>query len=394
MYSFVFSNSTKVMFGPAQFEKLPEELKAFGTNVLLVYGGGSIKRSGLYDRIMKLLTESGLNVYELPGVEPNPRHTTVNKGAQICRENHVDVILAVGGGSTIDCAKGVAATTLADTDNVWDLVERKVPYTEALPIVTVVTIAATGSEMDTGAVISNMDLNIKSGIGGPMLRPRVSFENPEFTFTVPAYQTACGSFDIMSHVFDVAYFSRQPQMDMLIRMQEDVLKTVVRFAPVALEDPSNEEARANLMWASSWALNDFLYCGVAQATVCHAMEHQLSAYYDITHGLGLAILTPRWLQYILDENTAPQIRRFGVNVMGIEPSGDSMSDIMADAQKAIDALADFCYRRLGLASHLRDVGIGEENLEVMAEKACRGGVLESIRPLNKEDILNIYRMCL
>lgn len=177
---------------------------------------------------------------------------------------------------------------------------------------------------------------------------------------------------------------------MLERIQEDVLKTVVKYAPIAIREPDNYEARANLMWASSWALNDFLYCGVAQMTACHAMEHELSAYYDITHGLGLAILTPRWLSYILDETTAPKIRQFGVNVMGIAPT----DDVMADAKAAIEALASFCYDTLGLESHLSNLGIGEENFEAMAEAACRGGELRSFKNLKKEDILNIYRMCL
>ena len=390
MNDFTFHNPTKVLFGKNQIQHLPEELKNFGSRVLLVYGGGSIKRSGLYDKLMNLMNEAGLTVLELPGVEPNPRHTTVNKGVRICRDNHIDVILAVGGGSTIDCAKAVSATTFAPTDNVWDIVERKVSFDKALPIVTVVTIAATGSEMDTGAVISNMDLNIKSGLGGPLVRPKVTFEDPEFTFTVPAYQTACGSFDIMSHIFDVAYFSTQDQMDMLERIQEEVLKTVVKFAPVALSQPDNYEARANLMWASSWALNDFLYCGVRQMTSCHAMEHELSAYYDITHGLGLAILTPRWLEYILDEVTAPKIAQFGRNVMDIAPTGNTMED----AKAAVDALADFCYNTLGLESHLSALGIGEENFDKMAQAACRGGELKGFKSLKKEDIIHIYRMCL
>ena len=177
---------------------------------------------------------------------------------------------------------------------------------------------------------------------------------------------------------------------MLERIQEEVLKTVVKYAPVAIAQPDNYEARANLMWASSWALNDFLYCGVSQMTSCHAMEHELSAYYDITHGLGLAILTPRWLEYILDETTAPKIAQFGRNVMGLSPSGD----LMADAKAAIDALANFCFTTLGLESHLSALGIGEENFDAMAQAACWGGELKGFKPLKKEDILNIYRMCL
>lgn len=388
MNDFIFSNPTKVYFGRDQLENLPTELAHFGKKILLVYGGGSIKRNGIYDKIMSLL--GGFEVYELSGVEPNPRHTTVNKGAAICKENGVDVILAIGGGSSIDCAKGVAATALADTDNVWDLVERKVAYPNALPIVTVLTMAATGSEMDAGAVISNMELNIKSGIGGEQVRPKVSFENPEFTYTVPNYQTACGSVDIMSHIFDVAYFSAQEEMDMLKRMQEEVLKTVIKYAPIAMQKNDDYEARANLMWASSWALNGFLYSGIRQATVCHAMEHELSAYYDITHGHGLAIIIPRWLRYILDENTAPAIKRFGVNCFGA-PDTDNMID---DAMNAIEALEHFFFDMLGLESHLSKLNIGEENFEEMAQSACGGGVLPSIKQLDKNDIISIYKMCL
>ena len=388
MNDFIFSNPTKVYFGRDQLTNLPAELANYGKKVLLVYGGGSIKRNGIYDKVMALLTD--FEVCELSGVEPNPRHTTVNKGAAICKEKSIDVILAIGGGSSIDCAKGVAATALADTDNVWDLVERKVEYPNALPIVTILTMAATGSEMDAGAVISNMELNIKSGIGGEQVRPRVSFENPEFTYTVPNYQTACGSVDIMSHIFDVAYFSAQEEMDMLKRMQEEVLKTVIKYAPAAMQKNDDYEARANLMWASSWALNGFLYSGIHQATVCHAMEHELSAYYDITHGHGLAVIIPRWLRYILDENTAPAVKRFGVNCFGTSDT----DNIIDDAMKAIEALEHFYFDTLGLESHLEKLGIGEENFEKMALSACGGGVLRSIKPLDKNDIMAIYKMCL
>ena len=388
MKDFIFSNCTKVYFGRDQLGHLPEELAKFGKKVLLVYGGGSIKRNGIYDKVMAMLND--FEVYELSGVEPNPRHTTVNKGAAICKENSVDVILAIGGGSSIDCAKGVAATALAETDDVWDLVERKVSYPNALPIVTILTMAATGSEMDAGAVISNMDLNIKSGIGGEQVRPKVSFENPDFTCTVPNYQTACGSVDIMSHIFDVAYFSAQEEMDMLKRIQEEVLKTVIKYAPIAMQKNDDHEARENLMWASSWALNGFLYSGIQQATVCHAMEHELSAYYDITHGHGLAIIIPRWLRYILDEKTAPAIKRFGVNCLGTSDT----DNIIDDAMKAIEALEHFYFDTLGLESHLEKLGIGEENFEKMAQSACHGDVLDSIKPLGKNDIIAIYKICL
>lgn len=391
MRDFIFENKTKVYFGKDQLQHLHEEVSRFGKKVLLVYGGGSIKRIGLYDNVMVQLKEAGAEVFELAGVEPNPRHTTVNKGAVICKKEGIDVLLAVSGGSTIDATKGIAAAAKYDGDDVWDLVTRKASVTETLPIITVLTIAATGSEMDGGCVISNTDTNEKCGYFAPDNHPDVSFLDPTNTFSVSAYQTASGSVDIMSHIFDVAYFSKQSCMDMLTRLQEEVLKTVVKFAPVAINIPDDYEARANLMWASSLALNDFLYEGFNQATVCHAMEHELSAFYDITHGHGLAILTPRWLTYVLDEETAPIIKRFGINVMGVD---ESLS-LMDGAKATIEALSTFFFDTLGLKSRLSDLGIDDRSFAVMAKKACgQNGVLHGFTNLTPKDVEAIYRMCL
>ena len=392
MNDFVFQNTTKVYFGKNQLGHLGEELSRFGRKVLLAYGGGSIKKIGLYDKVMAELNKAGLTVFELPGVESKPHHTTVNKGAAICKKEGVDVVLAVGGGSTIDACKAIAATAKYDGDDSWDLVSGKASVSVSLPLVTVLTLAATGSEMDGGCVISNVETNEKNGYFPPDANPRASFLDPQNTFTVSAYQTASGSADIMSHIFDVAYFSRKDQMDMLLRVQEEVLKTVVKYAPVAVKDGSNYEARANLMWASSWALNGFLYEGFIQDTVCHAMEHELSAFYNITHGHGLAILTPRWLSYVLDENTAPRIKRFGENVLGIDPS----LPLMEGAKAAIAALEKFFFETLGLKSRLSDLGIDDSKFAVMAKKACSftGGKLDSFTVIQPNDVEAIYRLCL
>lgn len=371
MNNFVFQNPTKIYFGKNQLSHLKEEIKQFGNNVLLVYGSGSIKRIGLYDKVMSVLKEAGVNVSELSGVEPNPRHTTVNRGADICKKEHIDVLLAVGGGSTIDCTKAIAAAAFYDGD-CWDLVKRKAPVTKALPILTVLTLAATGSEMDCGGVISNMDTHEKLGLVHPLLFPKVSFLDPENTFSVNAFQTACGSADILSHVFDCNYFTADDRMDMACRIQEEVIRTVVRYAPIAMKEPENYEARANLMWASTWALNGFLDNGISQAAVCHMMEHELSAFYDITHGLGLAILTPRWMEYILDEGTAPQLKRFGTRIFGVD---ESLSD-MEGAKEAINRLSKFLYQDLNLQSRLSDLGIDDGHFAEMAQKACNGGIME------------------
>lgn len=391
MNNFVFQNTTKVYFGKDQLTHLGEEAAKFGKKVLLVYGGGSIKRSGLYDRVVKVLTDAGMSISELAGVEPNPHHTTVNKGVKICREEGIDVILAIGGGSTIDASKVMAATVVADTDDCWDLILNKVQSPGAVPIMTVLTIAATGSEMNSGAVISNVETQEKLPYHAAAVQPAVSFLDPTNTFTVPAYQTASGSADIIAHIFDVVYFSKQERMDMLYRMQDEILKTVVKFAPVALKEPENYEARANLMWAATWALNGFIFGGVSQAAPCHMMEHELSAVYNITHGHGLAILMPRWLEYSLNDENAWQIKRLGTNVFGID---ENLSD-REGAEQAIKALSDFFFNTLGLDSRLSDLGIDESHFEEMAKNACgASGVLNGFTDLTPADVVKIYEMCL
>lgn len=390
MNDFVFHNPDKVYFGRNQMQHLPEEILKIGKKALLVYGGGSIKRNGLYDKITSLARDNGIELFELSGVEPNPRHSTVNKGAEICKKENIDVILAAGGGSTIDCAKGIAAAALTENGDVWPLVSGGVWVKEALPLIAILTNAATGSEMDVWAVISNMDTNEKIGLGGDALIPRVAFENPEYSYSLPAYQTACGAFDIFNHVLDNYYLAGDATFDMILEMQEAVMRTVVKWAPVAMKEPENYEARANLMWASSMALNTILDGGTVHGCACHAMEHELSAYYDITHGHGLAIVTPRWLTYILNENTAPAIYRLGTKVFGVSEGMDPMEG----AKKAIEAVSDFCFNTLGLKPNLSDLQIDTEHFKAMAEHACMGGVITGPMELRPDDVENIYKMCL
>ncbi len=390
MNDFIFYNPDKVYFGKHQMDNLTAELSRFGTKVLLVYGGGSIKKNGLYDTVTALIKDAGLTLFELSGVEPNPRHTTANKGAAICKADGVEVILAVGGGSAIDCAKGVAAAALTDDGDVWPLVSGGVWVTEALPIVAVLTNAATGSEMDAWAVISNMETNEKIGLGGSALIPRVAFENPEYSFSLPTYQTACGAFDIFNHVLDNYYFAGDATFDMILEFQEAVMRAVVKWAPVAMKEPENYEARANLMWASSMALNTVLDAGTVHGCACHMMEHELSAYYDITHGHGLAIVTPRWLTYICNKETAPAIYRFGIQVFDVEEGLDPMTG----AKKAIEAVSDFCFHTLGLTSTLSELSIDDTHFAAMAAHACPGGEISGLYPLGAADVEKIYRMCL
>ena len=388
MNSFIYNIPTKVYFGENQLSHLGEELKKFGTRVLMTYGGGSIKKLGLYDKVMDEMKKAGLEVFELSGIEPNPRIDSVRKGAQMCKEHNIDVLLAVGGGSTIDATKFMAAGACVDHDP-WDFFnEKRAPVNKALPVVTILTLSATGSEMDTAAVISNPETNDKIGRLDPNVLPKVSFLDPTNTYSVSKYQTACGSVDIMSHIIEV-YFNMEQDLFMLDCFMEGMMKTVVKYAPVAMQEPDNYEARANLMWTSSWAINGFINGGRAKAWSCHPMEHQLSAFYDITHGLGLAILTPRWMEYCLDETNVSKYVQFAVNVFGV----DANQEPMAIAREGIQRLYDFFFKTLGLQSTLTELGIGEEHFAEMAYKACGGKVLKGFKTLTQEDVVNIYKMC-
>ena len=387
MLNFDYSIPTKVFFGKGKVSVLPEQIKEYGSKVLLVYGGGSIKRNGLYDDIVKGLKTNSIEFWELSGVEPNPRITTVRKGVEICRENKIDLVLAVGGGSTIDCAKVIAGAFYYEGD-AWDIVKNPSKISKVLPIATVLTLAATGSEMDVFAVITDVDANEKLGTGHPDMAPRFSVLDPTYTFSVPQNQTAAGTADIMSHTFE-AYFSSTKEAFLQDRMAEAILKTCINYGRKAMEETENYEARSNLMWASSLAINGLLSFGKDKNWVVHPMEHELSAYYDITHGVGLAILTPNWMKYILDDNTVEKFAEFGVNVWDIPRDGDKY----VIANTAIAKTREY-FVSLGIPTKLSEVGIGEDKLEEMAKKSVRHGKIGSLKPIDHEDVLNIFKASL
>ncbi len=389
MNNFVYDIPTKVYFGENQLGNLGVELSKYGKRVLLTYGGGSIKKIGLYDKIVEEIKKAGLELYELSGIAPNPRVSSVNAGADICKRENIDVLLAVGGGSVLDCTKYIGAAAYYEGD-AWDISLQKTPVERCLPIITVLTLAATGSEMDAGGVISNPETIDKIGLLFPVMQPKVSFLDPTATYTVNKFHTACGAADIISHVLEV-YFNMDQDLYMLDTVMEGLIKTVIKYTPVALEEPDNYEARANLMWTSSWAINGFINGGKRQAWSCHPMEHELSAFYDITHGLGLAILTPRWMEYTLNEKTVSKFYQFGVNVFEID---GSLPQIEV-AKKSIGLLKKFFFETLGLQSTLTEIGIDETNFKSMAKKAeTLGSTKYAFQPLAAEDIENIFRMCL
>lgn len=388
MNDFIFQNTTKIYFGQDQLKNLAEEIKKHGQRVLITYGGGSIKRSGLFDRVVAELDKVGIEYLEFGGIEPNPRVESVNAAADLCKKEKIDVLLAVGGGSVIDATKVIGAATYYEGD-AWDLVTRKAPITKALPLVTILTLSATGTEMNSGGVISKLSEQAKIGVGHPVMLPKASFLDPSNTFSVDAYQTACGSADIMSHLIE-QYFTLEPGMEMMDEMMEALMRTVIKYTPIALENPHDYEARANLMWASTWALNGFVRVGKSTAWSCHPMEHQVSAVYDITHGLGLAILTPRWLEYVLDDTTVDRYVRFGTEVFGIDGSLPAMTI----ATQSIEALSNFFFKTSRLVSNFSDLNIDDQHFTAMAEKACAGADITGFKTLNVDDVVAIYTKCL
>lgn len=385
MNNFHYRIPTEIYFGKNQIDNL-KNITAYGKNVLLVYGGQSIKKMGLHDKVMAILKDCSMNVFELSGVEPNPKIQSVKAGAKLCKENNIDVVLAVGGGSVLDCSKIIAAGAKYEGDP-WDLVLDGGKITAALPVVTVLTLSATGSEMDKFAVISDMDKNEKWGTASEFVKPAFSILDPTYTFSVSKKQTAAGTADITSHIFE-NYFTNVPGAFVQGRFCESLLKTCFKYGPIALNEPDNYEARANLMWASSLAINGLLQLG-AEVTWCvHPMEHELSAFYDITHGEGLAILTPVWMEYVLSEKTAEKFAEYGENVFDL-PKGKSP---METAKEAIKKTKEF-YATMGLPKTLTDVGIDETHFDKMAEKAAEG--LEyAFVPLNKNDVKQIFKNAL
>ncbi|MCD8036382.1 MAG: iron-containing alcohol dehydrogenase [Clostridiales bacterium] len=384
MNNFTYSVPTVIHFGKGQISHL-SELKESRSRVLMVYGGGSIKKNGIYDAAMKYMGDAGLEVFELGGVTPNPRVQLVRKGIEICKKNSVDMLLAVGGGSSIDCAKLIAAGVVYGGDP-WDLMLDSSLIKGALPIYCVLTLAATGSEMDNSTVISDPTINSKMDICSDYIKPKMAILDPEYTFTVSKKQTAAGAVDIMSHIFE-SYFTNVEGTNLQRHISEALLKTVIEYAPIALETPDNYDARANLMWCSSLALNGLLSYGAEVSWCVHPIEHELSAYYDITHGIGLAILTPVWMEYVLNEKSVSQFADYGRNVWNIIED-----DNIKAATAAIDKTKTF-FSSLGMPSKLSEIGIDSTHFEEMAAdcvRFCEGCYM----PLTKEDIVNIYNKAL
>ena len=391
MQAFKYYSPTKLVFGlDCIKDELSAEIKARGYHkVLLTYGGGSIKRNGLYDLVKSELTAAGCAIFELSGIEPNPRVTSVDAGAAMCKEQGIDLVLAVGGGSTMDASKAICAAACYNGP-AWDLVLDGSKIKAALPLFTINTIAATGSEYDNTGVITNWDTKEKLPIGSPLLWPQVSFLDPSLTYTVPSIQTVAGSCDMMSHFFE-AYFVRDlsPIAQGLI---EAVERIAITYTPKALQEPTNYEARAKLLWASTLGCNGIACLG-SSATIfpCHAIEHEVSAYYDITHGIGLAIITPRLLRFWLekDPTVAPRYVDLATNIFGLRRDDYESEEALIEA--GLKALEDF-YASLGVPSGLSKLGVGSEHFAAMAEHIKTHWIASfdyCYVPMTNEDIVTV-----
>jgi alcohol dehydrogenase len=382
---FTYYNPTKLIFGKGQMDALKTEVPQYGKKVLIVYGGGSIKKNGIYDKVMQELKSVNAEVFELSGVEPNPRLSTVKKGAEICKTNQVDLILAIGGGSVIDCSKTIAAAALYDGDP-WDLVTGKATPKEVLPLGTILTLAATGSEMNSGAVITNWDTHEKYGWGTPLLYPKFSILDPENTYSVPRDQTVYGIVDMMSHVLEQYYFE-SPNSPLQERLCESIMTTIIETAPKLLEDLHNYEYRETIMYCGTMALNNMIRMGTKGDWGSHNLEHAVSAIYDIPHGGGLAILFPNWIRYTLDKGLA-KTKQLAIRVFNVDPDGKSDQEI---AFEGIERLRDF-WNKIGAPSTLADYQISDEKLDLMVDRAMAKGPFGGFRTLNKEDVVEIYKM--
>ncbi len=389
MDNFTFYAPTYFDFGRGAEAHVAELVRRFGgSRVLLHYGGGSIKKSGLYDRVKSVLSEAGLFAAELGGVKPNPRSGLVYEGIELCRKENIDFILAVGGGSTIDSSKAIAAGSLYDGDFL-DFYHGKAKIERALPIGTILTIAAAGSEGSPNTVITDEATLLKKGTKSDVLRPKFSILNPELTCTLPAYQTAAGATDMIAHVCE-RYFSNTEETEITDRLCEAVMKTVIYEAPRAIREPDNYEARANLMWAGMLAHNNSCGVGRVQDWASHHIEHELSALYDVTHGAGLAVIMPKWMRYVLEINPDKCVL-FATRVWDIPLNEENPRETALAGIEAFEAFL----REIGMPSSFAEIGARAEDIPLMADKLLGGRKTEgNYVKLKRDDVIKIYENAL
>lgn len=387
MDNFTFTNPTKIIFGRETENQVGKEIEAYSKKILLHYGGGSIKKTGLYDSVVASLKESEIEFVELPGVQPNPRLSLVREGIKLCRENNIGFILAVGGGSVIDSAKAIACGVPYEGD-VWDFYLGKDTINEALSIGVILTIPAAGSESSKGSVITNEEGWYKRPASAPPMYPKFSILNPELAFTLPKYQVACGAADIMAHLME-RYFTNTKNVELTDRLIESTMKTIINNVPTILNQHDNYDAWAEVMWAGTIAHNGLLNTGRVGDWGSHDIEHELSGIYDVAHGAGLAVVFPAWMKYVYKKDVN-RFAQFAVRVWNID---HSFWDVERTALEGIARLEDF-FRSIGLPTTLRELDIDDDRLEEMADKGTNGDTrtLGNFVNLTKQDIFNILTL--
>jgi alcohol dehydrogenase YqhD (iron-dependent ADH family) len=392
LLNFDYQNRTRIIFGKDEHKNIGKLIKPYANKVLFHFGGQSIKKSGVYEDVINSLLENQIDFVELGGVKPNPRLSLVNEGIELCRKEKVDFILAVGGGSVIDSAKAIAIGVPYSGD-VWDFYCKDIEIKEAIPVSTILTIPAAGSESSTGTVITNEEKQLKLSCGCELLRPLLSIINPELYFTLPKNQIANGISDMMSHIME-RYFTNTSNTDLIDGLCESTLKTIMRNGSIIINDNKNYDAWAEIALSGNIAHNGLLGLGREQDWASHKIEHELSAIYDVAHGAGLSVVTPAWMKYVYKENM-PMFEQFAVNVMGVEKECKSQEEII---NEGIEKLKSF-YKKLELPTSLKELNIDESNLDLMAKKSTNFNdgkeiLIGGLKKLNCEDVLAIYNLAL
>lgn len=391
MENFVYSIPTTAFFGKNQIQALGENIKNHGgSKVLLAYGGGSIKKTGIYDAVIEQLTGAGLGFVELSGIQPNPRVESAEEGVKRYRDNGCDFVLAVGGGSTLDACKAIAAGVMHDgpITDLWVNESGVSPITAAAPLATILTMAGTGSEMDMGAVITVGEEHKKEVLLHPLLNPKFSILDPKYTFTVPEHHSMAGVADILGHLMEL-YFTPNVNADVQDRMNEGVMKAVLENAPKILTNSEDYDARANIMWASSMALAGFQFIlGKPMAAFpIHGLGHELSSMYDMTHGVTLALITPAWMRLTIRDTPEylPIFAKFARNVFDVRQADDAKA-----AEAGIEILEEF-YKTIKMPANLQEAGAKKEDLEIMAKRATERGDMGSLASIGKEQAFEILQ---
>ncbi len=384
MENFSFYRPTRIIFGRGSEDKVGKETKKYGKKILLHHGQGSIKRTGLYDKVMRSLKKENIEVVELGGVKPNPRLSLVREGIDICKKQNIDFILIVGGGSAIDSGKAIAAGAKYDGD-VWDFYTGDKVVEEALPLGVILTIPAAGSEVSPDSVITDENGWYKRFTSGEPLISKFSILNPEITFTLSAKQTVIGVSDILAHIYE-RYFTQVKNTELTDRLAEATMKTVINNTRLVLKDLKDYNARAEIMWSGSIAHNDLLVTGKTGDWASHMIEHELSGIYDIPHGEGLAVIFPAWMKYVYKDNVLKFVQ-FARRVWDVDTGLDDLEGTALEGISRVEAF----YKEIGLPANLGEIGIGEDRFEEMAAKCVESGSIGQFRKLNKDDIVEIYR---